>query len=1014
MFILFFRLETRPPIPTSTDTEPKSSVNGEWRSATLKPATAIVHQPTTTVAAPVPPPRKKRNSLLKDGRPGGFKDVFGNFTRRSSCDSALSFDRTAISDPKRRNSSTDIHSDEFCDFSKDLPERSGLKRKISKVGNKKSDKFFGENLSDCLSDEPVSASTPIVTKKEVASTKDELDAFVENNLPKRELKIEKINLHENNVLKKINDTHQTSLENHVTATQPENDDVNASLDKKAEFLMAMLEDYGNEEMKYHNKEAISEPMIVPKRKQGRHICDDDEKLKRIFQKNEKKAEEKSHDVIDAPKKVATAQAFQQSDHKLIEARLEAQLEAQIEEKAKQRLQMANNIEKRVHISPDMYDQMKPVEEPIIVPKRVVRKHICDDDDKMHLQFDKTVEKKDILDAVRTSPDVTASPKKPDRDFSRYRKSVDLSINSNERVALATHVSNIVERPTRKKEKKITRESLPTPPPRPITTNYYDLPRKSVVQTLITSNNAGIINHKSLGAPAPLNPIKQSVSHNDTNKLESDYMKLSAAAIQNELMGNEKLDAILKKCNSSQSFLTPDLMDQIVNKVYGFKMSWDDHDNVHHGGYDDGSGQVAPSSKLKTRKISTIKNQHNMEKAIIEEATEDGKRPTFSIGDKTISNIADEKKIEKPISKVKSSDKIISISNELNGKSLEESVKAEVHKIKKPVSDIKSSDKVIPILNELNGKSLEESVKAEVHKITTDASKIVTDRIPTINIDTKTENHSFEAVNNDLLNDSTLSSSSTNDSLTDRMIKRTDTILELKPNLDKSRESIKSSEISLNSSSCGDISNVLEDIYSNSKSILGDFHQFLEDSQLTEKLMTAVKDQEEEARSKNTSESSTEFKLDDVKIHLVTEPAPSSDIEDENDETPMTPPAFFKLSHKNLFNATSGVADEDLPIIPDRRGSIVDHDQWFNKYSGLSESDHAADKPLMRRGSECISYDTRKLFPFGIREKTYSESNDFFDSKTLSKSSDHINNEGDQSVDHSVLLKFMDKEKKSQK
>lgn len=98
----------------------------------------------------------------------------------------------------------------------------------------------------------------------------------------------------------------------------------------------------------------------------------------------------------------------------------------------------------------------------------------------------------------------------------------------------------------------------------------------------------------------------------------------------------------------------------------------------------------------------------------------------------------------------------------------------------------------------------------------------------------------------------------------------------------------------------------------------------------------------------------------------------------------------------------------------KRGSIVDHDSWFLKHNDLSN--------LPRRGSESfVGYDTRKVFPFGKSDS--GAGSQFFDSKSLSKSAQNINDNNtkdntEQQTDqngnskthlpseHSILLKYL--------
>jgi hypothetical protein len=162
---------------------------------------------------PVAPPRKKRSTLKKGstlpvtlengGVKNGFKDVFVGGAVKS-----LSFEE----EPKRQENviQTRVDVEEH--------KESTLERKL-KIGNKKSDKFFGESLSDHLSDEPVdSLETP---------NKDEIDR-------------------------------------------------SSTSEKKLFFLMNMLDrDQEDDIEKYKGKNPVEEPLFVAKKKVTKHICDDD-------------------------------------------------------------------------------------------------------------------------------------------------------------------------------------------------------------------------------------------------------------------------------------------------------------------------------------------------------------------------------------------------------------------------------------------------------------------------------------------------------------------------------------------------------------------------------------------------------------------------------------------------------------------------------------------------------------------------------------------------------------------
>ena len=193
---------------------------------------------------PVAPPRKKRNSTLKrstlpaiaivdDGVKNGFKDVFGKskngVLRRLSYDDIDFIDKDD-DDPQQARVS--------------LERQDSFERKL-KIGNRKSDKFFGESLSDSLSDEPVYESN-------------------EN------LKLEKV-----------------TKEFEKQPVQPQewrhSQSFNSSLDQKAKFLMAMLDGEMSkkvaEEHKYRDQEPVEEPMFVARKKEiKRHICDDDDHM----------------------------------------------------------------------------------------------------------------------------------------------------------------------------------------------------------------------------------------------------------------------------------------------------------------------------------------------------------------------------------------------------------------------------------------------------------------------------------------------------------------------------------------------------------------------------------------------------------------------------------------------------------------------------------------------------------------------------------------------------------------
>lgn len=181
------------------ETGPKSNSLDSWRNATLSvPDTEgkVIDRP------PVAPPRKKRATLERGTSPNllkvknGFKDVFGAESRRQSYDvqTKAQIEDTVDEGLQGRSQSCyeiDAKNDAFSDFSK-VPTKTELEKpasphsqpnttKVPRVGNKKSDKFFGENLSDSLSNEPVLAERRKSAKKGMEDL-DKIDQFIEKNV----------------------------------------------------------------------------------------------------------------------------------------------------------------------------------------------------------------------------------------------------------------------------------------------------------------------------------------------------------------------------------------------------------------------------------------------------------------------------------------------------------------------------------------------------------------------------------------------------------------------------------------------------------------------------------------------------------------------------------------------------------------------------------------------------------------------------------------------------------------
>lgn len=803
---------------------------------------------------PVAPPRRKRgnssaSNTLKPGVfPGGFRDVFGHLTRRASVDSAISTsDRNAAAaaapsshpvPPKRAASSAD-----FATTAADAPPRPRpeLKRKVSKVGNKKSDKFFGENLSDCLSDEHIDRAggggQDTVDNVAAAAVPDAIDAFVQSNAIITAQTAAKAN---EPPAKMTTPPSAAAVESDYDV---ETDASTTTLDRKAEFLMAMLENHNRDEWRYLGREPVDEPIIVPKRKQaGRHICDDDEHI--------------GHHAVHG------------HGHG------------------------------------------------------------------------------DAVDAVATAVAVQPSPKKPDRDMAKYNSSRHNSMTQSDYTsadATPTPTMPSIERPVRHRS-SVPREQLPKPPPKPQPHHHHAQPHTAVSPTSTTPRSVKHYRHsRKVSEPVIDNRMREQMQQ-ELLVVDSD-----ADAPNSTVVNGVQLDTILKKCNSSQSFLTPDLMDQIVNKVYGFKMNWDDHENVQ-GACDDGSTQVAPSSKLKVRKISVIRNKEPTEKPIIEEsASEDvveKEKPSFSIGAQSVQVTANETIVQ-----------------------------ASPSPVKNIFANLIKPDPITA--DDVQTNSVEKHVEI---------------RAPTYD-------HS-----DDIL--SVVSAINQSDDCSPTVIKRSDTVIE-RPKL-----AVDLTE-KLHSKQDGE--NILHNIYASHQSIRDQFQQKL-DAPTPEpaKIVATV--------AKTVAEPPV-VASDVQTVNSSTKPDETTD-----DESPHQPSTSKPLKSRLLEDVRS-LANSLEP----RRGSIVDHDQWFNCHRESSDSERESTKrPIDGYDSPLRSYDTRRLFPFGRRERTDSESSDsFFRDESLSSSVEELNDdelaqklramadlrhaEEAEAVhearnDHSTLLKFISAEK----
>lgn len=632
------RLETCPP----TNTQPKSTMEG-WHRATLTVPTKITTIDANGKEIPIPPPRRKRPSQeahALEKPKSGFKELFGqNISRRSSCDSTMYVERVASAEKEkmeqqRRSQSTanlmpaetvtalNIDPRPVVTIPQSLvssstttpspSDRPLLQRKVSRVGNKKSDKFFGENLSDCLSDEPIvsdsvdellqevairaeassTATTEVIADTTSVATKDNIDIFIERNLPQPQnieeivksatVEPSQISISDEIVIK-LNECVTNELSNIEKSVESASDDrpvqtKRDSLDKKAEFLMAMLDDdilykdgSNDIESTTTDETVIAAVVAAPRRKHSKQ----QEVDKLIVDAAETVVEQIEKEAIASVRAAVPQTSVDETDH---------------------------------------YKGLAPVEEPIIVPKRRHYGHICDGDhdhsvhdhqghDEPDTRPPVSIESQIIpiaavteSSAQATSTAPIACPKKPKRDFALYEKSKQSSSSASP--SSSPEQPKPAKRTPRKKE------------------------RPSSVENLLSAN------------------LESSPEKENIPKAGSDPRRVPRLA--------DRHDSKLKKAISSSSFLTQELMNQIVERVYGCQ---DPFDEVH--GYDDGSTRVMPISKTTARKISTTRREvpSAIEEEVREEAVRTEATPAPSTANEQVQSV--EKVETVPIAFVKS-------------------------------------------------------------------------------------------------------------------------------------------------------------------------------------------------------------------------------------------------------------------------------------------------------------------------------------------------------------------------
>lgn len=607
-------METGPP----TRTQPQSTLNDGWRKVTLTvPNGKMTCESGDLGETPIAPPRRKRSSVI-DRQPCGFKELFGNnVSRRSSCDSILKDDASLtereqemLQQKRKSKSISDFNLNELkatdslsistiripVTRTLSLMERAmvqqtttqaprpTLQRKVSRVGNKKSDKFFGENLSDCLSDDPITPEpepTSISFTYHTISTlitpiphssidsRDKTDAAITDVAVKNDSKDENSNV--------VNEISIAIPKPFIISERVEikpDEDRKTSLDKKAEFLMAMLE---GTNISYAPSTTPAEPKVMTPPRRSH------------FKKKSSQVSDIGHANIDTNDANDSGIGHEISTEiEPLNQSPEITLEISTKDKESNGNNSTTTMAEINANDDDFYSGMTPVEEPIIVPRRRSTKHICDDDhhhhhihkhvDKNHVTSNanenkenepKVTTKESAIDVERfIIQQVTNPPVKPQRDLSVYERTHQ---NGTEHSAPSTpskSQTDCVEKPPRVRH--LSQENLMS---------------KKILKT-VSNDTIDLLRIKSM--------------QNNNNRY--DIRKLN---------GGDPVESKLKKYTSQQSFFTQELLSQIADRVYGFQDPFDTLES------DDGSLKCTPNSKLTTRKISAHRKESTVTRPILE-------------------------------------------------------------------------------------------------------------------------------------------------------------------------------------------------------------------------------------------------------------------------------------------------------------------------------------------------------------------------------------------------------------
>lgn len=616
-----YSLQTGPP----TQTQPRSEFDDGWRKVTLTVPNGKTNNEGggNLGETPIAPPRRKRSSVI-DRQPVGFKELFGNnvSSRRSSCDSILKDENlTTLSEREQEMLQQKRKSKSISDFNMNelkaadsltistiripvtrtlsLMERAmvqqttipaprpALQRKISRVGNKKSDKFFGENLSDCLSDDPI---TPEPEPTNISFTYHTISTLITPIPHSQSADFANANIPTAND-GDGNRTVYTSCSEPKETSKPftisecvdgrQGGDRKSSLDKKAEFLMAMLE--GTNVLHAPTPTEETNKVITPPRRS--HL-----KKKQHIQSNENRSAVDGGTATESgisgtgTTNAETTPAVVIASHNEANA-LQRNQEKPVEKRSIEvnNKEIGTKNEPKVHIidntgggnanddDDEKYRGMTPIEEPLIVPRRRITKHICDGGDHDHHIKKHIDSNSHPLNALNKSENKENEPNSSsnDMDIEQY---IIMQVTQSSPEKPKRDFSSVTERSNQKRDE----HSAPTTPKE----NAIRFPGKPVPATRVR--------HLS----------------------QDSLMPKTITSTPND--GADSLEH-LKKYTSQQSFFTQDLLNQLSDRIYGFQDDpFDPSDTC-----DDGSAKYTPNSKLTTRKISVHRKESTINRPILE-------------------------------------------------------------------------------------------------------------------------------------------------------------------------------------------------------------------------------------------------------------------------------------------------------------------------------------------------------------------------------------------------------------